>query len=144
MEIRPILSALLRSKTGAVLIAIQVALTLAIVSNAAFVVRNRLATMDRPSGVDEPDLFELTFVDTHDIPDRSAVVQKDLESLRAVPGIAGATLVNQMPMTRSGWNSGLQLDPKSNSGVDAAVYLGDDSMIGTLGLRLVEGRNFTA
>src|SRR5258705_2067934 len=119
MEIRPILSALLRSKTGAVLIAIQVALTLAIVSNAAFVVRNRLATMDRPSGVDEPDLFDLTVVDTHDIPDRSAMVQKDLESLRAVPGIAGGTLGHQMPMTRSGRNIRIQLQPQRDSAVDA-------------------------
>src|SRR5690606_29213425 len=43
MEIRPILSALLRSETGAVLVGAQVALTLAIISNALFVVQARLA-----------------------------------------------------------------------------------------------------
>ena len=33
MEIRPILSALMRSKTGAILVAVQVALSLAILAN---------------------------------------------------------------------------------------------------------------
>src|SRR5688500_14919356 len=104
MEIRPIMSALLRSKTGAVLVAIQVALTLAIVANAAFVVTPRLGTMDRKSGVEEANLFQLTYVATREIEDRAGMVQKDLETLRALPGVVGATQVNQLPMTRSGWH----------------------------------------
>ena len=47
MEIRPILSSLLRNKTGALLIALQVALTLAIVSNALYIVKERMASTDR-------------------------------------------------------------------------------------------------
>ena len=38
MEIRPILSALLRNKTGAMLVAVQVALSLAILANALHIV----------------------------------------------------------------------------------------------------------
>ena len=43
MEIRPILSALLRNKTGPVLVAVQVALSLAILSNAIYIVKDRQA-----------------------------------------------------------------------------------------------------
>jgi len=53
MEIRPILSALLRQKTGPLLVAIQVAISLAILANALFIVSQRIATADRPSGVAE-------------------------------------------------------------------------------------------
>lgn len=49
MEIRPIVSALLRNKTGALLIAAQIALTLAIVSNSAYIIRDRVAISSRPS-----------------------------------------------------------------------------------------------
>ena len=56
MEIRPILSSLLRNKTGALLIAMQVALTLAIVANAAYIVRERMQLSARPSGVAEMTL----------------------------------------------------------------------------------------
>jgi len=57
MEIRPILSALLRNKTGAVLIALQIALTLAIICNAVFIIHDRIVKMDRVSGFDEGNLF---------------------------------------------------------------------------------------
>ena len=60
MEIRPILSSLLRNKTGALLIAAQVALSLAIVANALYIIRDRLALTARPSGVaDESSLFRI-------------------------------------------------------------------------------------
>ena len=69
MQIRPILSALRRSKTGALLIAVQVAITLAIVSNAAFVIDTRLQTAQRPSGVDEAGVFQLLYVSATEIDD---------------------------------------------------------------------------
>lgn len=58
MEIRPILSALMRSKTGAVLVAVQVAISLAILANALHIVNVRQAVAARPSGVAaENDVF---------------------------------------------------------------------------------------
>ena len=51
MEIRPILSALLRNKTGPVLVAVQVALSLAILANALHIVHERQAVAARASGV---------------------------------------------------------------------------------------------
>ena len=53
MEIRPILSALMRSKVAMILIGLQVALTLAIVCNALFIISQRLEHMARPSGMNE-------------------------------------------------------------------------------------------
>ncbi len=53
MEIGPIFRALTRNKLGALLIALQIALTLAIVTNAAFIIGERAADIARPSGLDE-------------------------------------------------------------------------------------------
>ena len=57
MEIRPIISALMRSKVAMILIGLQVALTLAIVCNALFIIGQRLESMNRPSGMNEADTF---------------------------------------------------------------------------------------
>ena len=57
MEIRPILSALLRNRAGAVLVAIQIAITLAIVVNAVYVVKQRIDLVGRPTGLDENNQF---------------------------------------------------------------------------------------
>src|SRR5262245_51391965 len=111
MEIGPIFSALLRSRTGAVLIAAQVALTLAIICNALFVVEARLATATRPSGVAEDAVFRIQYFAIGTFDDGAAVVQRDLETLRAIPGVVAVSDVNSMPISGSGWGLGLTIDP---------------------------------
>lgn len=56
IPVRPILSALTRHKAGVFLIALQVALTLAIVANAIFVISQRVIYISRPSGIDESNI----------------------------------------------------------------------------------------
>ena len=52
MEIRPILSALLRNRAGALLVALQIAITLAIVVNAVYLTHQRVSKISRDSGID--------------------------------------------------------------------------------------------
>ena len=52
MEWGPIWRAMLRNKTGAILIALQIAVTLAIMVNAISIIQERAEAMARPSGVD--------------------------------------------------------------------------------------------
>ena len=69
MEIRPIVSSMLRNKTAPLLIAAQVALTLAIICNATYIIRDRLATAARPSGADQANLFDIRFYPHRQIAD---------------------------------------------------------------------------
>ena len=57
MEIRPILSAMWRNKTGSVLIALQIAFTLAIVVNSMFMAQGRIDYIARPSGMDVENII---------------------------------------------------------------------------------------
>ena len=59
LNARPILSALLRNRTGALLVALQIALALAILVNAAYLVKQKLDAIHSPSGIDEANLFPL-------------------------------------------------------------------------------------
>ncbi len=52
MGIGPMLSALMRNKTGPLLVALQIAVTLAIVINSLFIVLQRIEKMNRDSGMD--------------------------------------------------------------------------------------------
>ena len=60
MTLHPMLAALRRHKAGVVLIALQIALTLAIVCNAIFIIGNRIERIQRPTGLDENNLFVVT------------------------------------------------------------------------------------
>jgi putative ABC transport system permease protein len=140
----PIISALLRSKTGAVLVAAQVALTLAIVSNALFVVVQRRDTASRPSGVDEANVFQLQYAGAGDLADRNAMRQRDLEILRALPGVVAATDTNSIPLSNSGWQLRIGADARTErSSLIAAAFFGGVSLVDALGLRLIEGTDFT-
>ena len=52
MGFGPIVSALMRNKIGPVLVALQIAVTLAIVINALFIIMQRIEKMNRDSGID--------------------------------------------------------------------------------------------
>lgn len=146
MEIRPILSTLFRNKTAPLLIAAQVALTLAIVCNALFIINDRLAQVSRPSGVAEAELIDLRLYPTRPIADIRDMQRRDLAAIGALPGVKSAAALNQFPLTFSAWYiGGLTTDPQDqNSTISAAIYQSGDSLIDALGLRLTEGRDFLA
>jgi putative ABC transport system permease protein len=146
MEIRPILSALMRNKTGPVLVALQVALSLAILANALFIVNERNAAAVRPSGIaDEHSTFYLNIRNLNsDGPERRlANAKRQADMLRAVSGVAAVADVSQMPMARSGSNNSFALDRKQDreTGV-TSVFVSGDSLVKTFGLKLVDGRDF--
>jgi putative ABC transport system permease protein len=144
MEIRPILSALMKNRTGALLIAAQVALTLAILCNALFVVNERVARAARPSGADEQNVFAMSFSGFRDNPDIAGQQRRDLDALRALPGVVAAAWVNQVPLAQSGWQTSLTADPSNHEGaLSAANYFGPGGLVDALGLTLIEGRDFT-
>jgi putative ABC transport system permease protein len=142
MELRPILSAMRRRKTGVILIALQVALTLAILANGLHVVRDRFDESRRISGLDEAQVFHVRVLDK-ERDTTGAVTQADVDALRALPGITAAVLVNQVPLSNSGNNSGFHVIPDFEQSLStAATYIADPGLVETYGLRIIEGRDF--
>lgn len=143
LELRPILSALMRSKLSLVLIGLQIALTLAIVCNSLFIISERLTLMDRPSGVDEADTFTVGSIGFGAAFDLRASIAEDLAMLRSLPGIVDAAPINATPLSDGGWSQGISLDREQKSPTaPTALYLTDDHGLAALGVRLVAGRNF--
>ncbi len=145
MHIGPILNALRRNKAGAILIGLQLALTLAIVCNALFIIGQRLGYIGRGSGVDEASLFVVSniWVGRAD-QDASARIPSDLATIRDTPGVENAYSTNSFPLSGGGWSTGLSLKPdQAKSTAQTTVYAIDDHAIDTLGVHLVAGRNFT-
>jgi putative ABC transport system permease protein len=146
MEIRPILSALLRNKTGPVLVALQVALSLAILANALHVVSERRAVAARPSGlVDEQATFSIRVrsLNNDTAEQQLAAIKRELDILRAIPGVVAAASVSQMPLSNSGSNNSVVVDRRQQrESAVASPYFSGESLIKTFGLKLVEGRDF--
>lgn len=143
MTIRPIIASLSRHKIAAVLIMFEIALAFAIVSNAVFIIHNRLQRMAIRSGVAEHELVvvQMAYIDRQ--PDADARARRDLAALRQIPGVRAAAFIDQLPFGGSSSNGGIALKPgQRQPTVNASEYFGEH-ILSTLGVRLVEGRRFT-
>lgn len=153
MTIHPMLAALRQHKVAVLLIMLQIALTLAIVSNAIFIIGQRIERMNRPTGVDESGLIRITSLwpgapsgdDTASIEQLDALQRTDLDTLRSLPDVQDAAASASIPILSGYWSGDITLtaDRKGLS-VKVAYYYGDERMRPTLGLHLIDGRDFYA
>jgi putative ABC transport system permease protein len=156
MSLHPIIAALRKHKAGVVLIALQIALTLAIVCNAVFIIYSRVEKVNRPTGINESNLLlvEQQWVGSTSADSAAGVQQfdsllrSDLDTLKRLPNVESVAPINSVPLLNSSWTGGIALKPgpglSDKSNVHTAYYFGDEQMVGTLGLHLVAGRNFTS
>jgi putative ABC transport system permease protein len=145
MDILPVARALLRRKVGAVLIGLQMALSVAILANAVDVIHQRLQHMQRPTGLEEDRLLTLRNRFTGPANDLPARIQGDLAQLRALSGVEDAAALFGMPLSIAGQASSVALarDQKQPNAI-VAEYMTTDRAMRVLGLKFVAGRPFSA
>ncbi|WP_240046158.1 ABC transporter permease [Rhodanobacter glycinis] len=147
MQLRPIVAALGRHKVATLLIVLQVALTLAVASNALFIVAMRIVHLSRPTGTDEAHIFVIRngWTIGQNATQIDANIRTDLDTLRRVPGVQDAFSSYGYPLAGDG--SYISVRPKLKPdqkarGPFAMIYAADEHTINTLGTSLVAGRNF--
>jgi putative ABC transport system permease protein len=143
MEMRPILSSMRRNPTGAILVALQIALALAIVVNSTYIIAQRLEKMGRDPGFDIANLFWVSFAPVGKDFNAEAVMRDDIAVLRSLPGVAQATTINSIPLSGGGSSTTVYTEP-GEKGVQANgnYFEVDEHGIETLGVKLIEGRDF--
>ena len=140
MSLRMLLSTLRRHSLMPILVALQVALACAILSNVLFMVQQQLAPMLAPSGIAGDELILIDQMTPRQHPWSAADVRRGEQALRQVPGVRDASAAFGLPMV-----SGALMDMALQGGNGAKVgvngYLGA-GLVKTLGLQLVAGRDF--
>lgn len=143
MEIGPIWRALLRNKSSYILIALQIAVTMALMVNAIAIIQERTRLMGRPSGIDEENIFQLYSSSFDPDLEYQSMAAADLDAIRNHPGVADAVLTNSIPLRQGGWSQGLTTRPGAdNDDIGVAIYFVDEHGIDTFGVELIAGRNF--
>ncbi|GGI80315.1 ABC transporter permease [Shewanella hanedai] len=145
LQIKPILSTLMRNKSGPILLLIQIILSVAIVANASFIISERIALMDRDSGTAEEEVFNFRLYSFDSSIELESQLQRDIRTIRDLPGVMDASATSMVPLSGGGWSSGYTVGNTEETAKDtesAAVYYGDEHMLNTLGVDLIEGRNF--
>ena len=142
----PILRAAWKNKISHLLIILQVAITMAIISNAISIVQQRYALTQRDSGVDESNSFAvMNYVYKPGIA-VPPMVEEDLLMIRSMPEVQAAVQAESIPTSGTGGWVSLSAKPKTSEEqeTDAAYYIADEHGLEAYDLQLIAGEFFEA
>ncbi|HYO79398.1 MAG TPA: FtsX-like permease family protein [Thermoanaerobaculia bacterium] len=147
MNIGPILRAMKHNRTRVVLLVLEIAMTLAIVTNCVNVIIAERAKMARPSGFDDDNIlwmrsrpFAEEFRDNAYLENN---IEADLQAIRSVPGVRA--VANSHMLLWEGGGSGTQIKAAGAPGTPHPTqrYYATKDIFDSIGMKVVEGRGFT-
>lgn len=138
--IRPILSALRRRPLMPWLVALQVAVACAILANAVLLLQRQAAPLLMDDGIPRGRLLLVDNLVARSGSWDEASIRSGAEALRAIPGVDAVAPALGLPMKQSlSFTMGLR-GPTGASAVSSGFA--GDGLLETLGLELVQGRDF--
>lgn len=144
MEFGPIIRALKRNKVRFLLIVVQIAITLAVVTNAITMIRDEGAKMLKRSGFDDDNIvwvrtrpFAPAF---KDLPYRISVINADLRAIQAIPGVVAVANTNFLPWQGGGSSGEVSAGGGDGSKFRTQMYYNTPGILDVLGVHLVSGR----
>jgi putative ABC transport system permease protein len=141
LEIRPLLSALWRSRTGPLLVAVQVAIALAVLVNVAYIVQQRMATARTPTGIDLSNIFWIATQGYATDYNQASTVKADLVYLNSIPGVVAAAISSNLPQIFSESDLPFASTPRPDAKAeDAIIYMMSERGPQALGLKMIAGR----
>ncbi len=147
MEFGPIFRSLLRNRARVVLIVAEVALTLAIVANCMSLILDTRAGLARESGFDDEHLVLIQsnpFAESlNDQEVLDQLVERDLQALRALPGVRAASNTVLAPWAGGGSITAVRLPGTRDEPMQTQFYSADPATFDALGIPVAQGRGFT-
>src|SRR5277367_4861901 len=142
MALKILCSSLWRSPVGPLLLAAQVALSMMIFANVAYVVSVRLETTGRPTGMDLDNIFWIHSEGYGQNYDQQSLVRFDLEYLNSLPGVLAACATSSIPQTFVANLTAVSGEPDKNEKRQVLLYQMTEQSLDALGLRLAKGRGY--
>lgn len=139
---RHIIVPLLRRSLMPSIIVIQAALACAIICNALFFLQQKTLPLMATDGIGNPESLIVAWQIAPRGQPWSAARLLDIQaSLRATPGVASISAAATLPMEVGAAVSADLVTDSNKEKANAVIYIGDN-LVSTLGLKLIEGRNF--
>jgi len=144
MEFGPIIRALKRNKIRFLLIVVQIAITLAVVTNAITMIGAETEKMNKTSGFDDENIvwirtknFSPAF---KDLAYRISAVNADLRTIQGIPGVVAVANTNFLPWQGGGSSGAVKAGGGDGSSFRTQMYYNTPRILDTLGVHLVAGR----
>lgn len=145
MPIGPIIRAMKHNRMRFALIILEIAITLAIVTNAVNMIIDERQKMLRQSGFDDANLISISYQpfapEFREETYVEGLVQSDMRAIRAIPGVQAVAATYFLPW-QGGGSSGTWKTEGYNDKFQAQIYAGRGKLFDTLGVKIAQGRDF--
>jgi putative ABC transport system permease protein len=145
MPIGPIIRAMKHNRMRFALIIVEIAITLAIVTNAVNMILDERQKMQKRSGFDDDNLVSIAYQPfAPEFKEESYVeslVQTDMRTIRTIPGVKAVAATYFLPW-QGGGSSGTWKTDGYNDKFQAQIYAARGQIFETLGLKITQGRAF--
>jgi putative ABC transport system permease protein len=146
MHLGPIIRAMKHSPTRVALIIVEVAVTLAIVTNCINVILDERAKIRQPSGFDDANIVRVEARPyTEDYQQQGVIgplIDEDLRELRAISGVRAASNTWFQPWDPRGSTSTFHRPDTRTTSPATQIYYGTEGFFETLGVTITQGRGF--
>ncbi|TPG08564.1 FtsX-like permease family protein [Rhodanobacter glycinis] len=142
MQLRHVLAALPRHKLVCLLVVIEIAVAFAILCNAAFIIQQRVQQMQIDTGLAEDQLI---YIHNDGVGDEAntPLVARNLLALRSLGGVKSTVAMFPLPLENMSINFRPWLTPDMKvRGPSVGMVAGTPGYLGTLGVKIVQGRDF--
>ena len=144
MDIKPIFLSLKQNKFLTILMVIQIAFTMGVLSSSVLVATDTLREWGMPSGIPHEDIIRISpefFDETQDV---GQALVKDLERVKNMPNVINVAPSNAVPFTAENMIN-VYLTPKEDAQeYKTVVFHSDENIFDVLQLSLIEGRLLNA
>lgn len=149
-EVALIARALKRNRVVAAILLVQVLVATACVTNLAFLLSERVATLRYETGLEERDLglIRTEYLGAAAANPASSIAA-DLDVIRQQPGVKDVVAVESLPLTQRNWSVGFTNKPLNGddtSGIveaEPTVYTASSPAAELLGLNIIAGRDLS-
>ena len=146
MPIGPILRSMKHNRTRFALIILEIAITLAIVTNCVNMIMAERTKMQQKSGFDDENLIAVSYSpyapEFKDAGFNENVVNADLRAIKAMPGVKAAAATRFLPW-QGGGSSGIWKTEGYSDKFQAQIYGARGGIFDVLGMKVAQGRDFT-
>jgi putative ABC transport system permease protein len=143
----PIIRAMRHNKTRFILIILEIAFTLAIVTNCVNMILEERRSLTHPSGFDDHNIvwlrsrpFAPEFRETKYMQNS---IESDVRTIAAIPGVKAVASTNFRPWQGGGSSTTVKEAGKKGDIVRSQIYYATDGIFNTLGTPITAGRGFT-
>lgn len=144
MQIKPILLSLKQNKFMMILMVIQIAFTMGVLSSSVLVATATLSEWNMPSGIPQNDIIRISPEFFDDEQDVGQALVKDIERVKRVPNVINVAPSNAVPFTAENVINVFTSSEKEAQEHRTVIFESDENIFDVLQLSLVEGRMITA